>query len=134
MIKVFDLSLVRRSADSLPHGVRAKYNAGCKCALCRAANSRYVIERCKAAKAGDWNGIVSASRAKRHLIRLGKSGVGLPSVAKASGVDEGAVKDIRMGYKKKIRARTEKKLLAVDESAMAAHTAAWRVSDKAAHW
>ena len=28
-----------------PHGTRLKYMGGCKCMLCRAANSRYETER-----------------------------------------------------------------------------------------
>jgi len=54
--------------QQLPCGTRAKYmGARCRCMLCRAANSRYETGRLAARKNGDWNGLVPADRARRHL-------------------------------------------------------------------
>jgi len=69
-----------------PHGTRLKYMGGCKCMLCRAANSRYEAERGVARKNGDWNGIVDARAARRHILKLSKAGVGYKSVADAASV------------------------------------------------
>ena len=53
-------------AAKRPHGDRLRYVAGCRCDLCRKANSTYERERQKARAAGDWNGIVDAAKARQH--------------------------------------------------------------------
>ncbi len=100
-------------AADRPHGDRLRYVAGCRCDDCRAANSRYERERLAARQAGDWNGIVPADRARTHLLKLSKAGVGRRAVAAASDVALSVLYDIRMGTKKRIRARTERLILAV---------------------
>ena len=71
-----NLDSLRSAADlsaTKPHGTRLKYMGGCKCMLCRAANSRYETERAVARKNGDWNGIVDARAARRHILKLSKA-------------------------------------------------------------
>lgn len=107
------LAQVRRASAAKEHGTRARYMAGCGCLPCRAANSRYETERAKARKTGDWNGMVDAAKARRRLLALSKKGVGYKTVADAAGVATSVVFKIRSGERKRIRARTERLLLAV---------------------
>lgn len=100
-------------AATRPHGDRLRYKAGCHCADCRRANTQYEAMRQRARKAGDWNGIVSAKRARAHLVKLSKRGVGRRAVAAASDIGETALSEIRRGIKTRIRARTERLILAV---------------------
>ncbi len=100
-------------AANRPHGDRLRYIAGCRCDLCRKANSTYERERQKARAAGDWNGIVDAGKARQHLMNLSQQGVGRRAVAAASDVAETVLMDIRSGTKTRIRARTERQILAV---------------------
>lgn len=106
-------------AADRPHGVRLKYMAGCRCMLCRAANSRYETERAAARKAGDWNGLVSAKAARRHIEKLSRAGIGYKAVADASGVAASIVLKIKQGRKSQIRKRTETRILDVDAGARA---------------
>lgn len=87
--------------------------AGCRCSQCRRANSAYESERQRARKNGDWNGIVSAERARKHLRALRKAGVGRRSVHIVTDIAETVLRDINAGRKKRIRARTERLILAV---------------------
>jgi hypothetical protein len=96
-----------------PHGTRLRYLAGCKCFECRRSNSDYERERAKARAAGDWNGFVSADRARAHLMSLSRRGVGKRAVQSASDVALSVLTEIRTGRKQRIRARTERKILAV---------------------
>lgn len=108
--------------QSMPCGTRAKYVAGgCRCMLCRAANSRYETERALARKNGDWNGLVSAPDVRTHLLKLSKEGVGRRAVADAAGVARSIVAAIRSGKKETVRARTAARLLAVTKDAVADH-------------
>ncbi len=100
-------------AQKREHGDRLRYLAGCRCDDCRSANTAYERERSQARKEGDWNGIVESARARDHLRWLSKKGVGRRSVAAASDVSETVLSDIRSGRKRKIRARTERLILAV---------------------
>lgn len=104
-------------AATRPHGDRVRYMAGCRCDECRKANSRYECQRAKARKAGDWNGIVPADKARAHIEALSSKGVGRRTLADASGVAETIIIEIRTGAKAKIRARTERAILAVTEKA-----------------
>jgi hypothetical protein len=110
---------IRRTAAKREHGSRARYVAGCKCMLCRAANSRYESERKAARQAGDWNGLVGAKRARRHILRLSAKGIGHATVADAAKVPHETVRLIRSGAREKIRARTERKILDVTMEAAA---------------
>lgn len=105
-------SVAELAADK-PHGTRMKYRGGCRCDECRKANSAYENERQKARRAGDWNGIVPADRARAHLRKLARVGVGRNIVAQCSGVARSIVHAIRHGQVKRIRARTERRILAV---------------------
>lgn len=106
-----------RSASELnggrTHGSRMCYMAGCKCFYCRRANSDYERKRQLARKAGDWNGIVSATRARAHIHTLSKQGVGYRAIAAASDVSKTILTEIRSGKKRRIRARSERLILAV---------------------
>jgi hypothetical protein len=118
--------------QSLPCGTRAKYVAGgCRCLPCRAANSRYECARQAARRRGDWNGRVSADRARAHLLALSKAGIGRRAVSAASGVSHSSLQAIRTGRKTQIRAQTERRILAVDRSCCSDHALvdarpAWR--------
>lgn len=103
-------------AESRPHGDRLRYVAGCRCNLCRRANSIYENARQKARRAGDWNGIVDAGKARAHLLKLSKQGVGRRAVADCTDVAETILCEIRAGKRTQIRARTERKILAVTQA------------------
>jgi hypothetical protein len=117
-----DMTRLEVLGDRHPHGVRVKYMTGCRCVPCRAANSRYETERALARKNGDWNGLVSAGIARRHLLRLSRRGIGRDTVAEASGVSITSICEIKSGRKKNIRLRTHKAIMAVDASARADKT------------
>lgn len=108
---------VAELGGSRPHGTRLRYLAGCKCFHCRRANSDYERERQKAREAGDWNGVVDAAPARAHLRRLSRLGVGKRIVHAVSDVSVTVLQDIRSGRKTRIRARTERRILAVTKAA-----------------
>lgn len=122
-------------AEKIGHGTRLKYMGGCKCVPCRAANSRYETQRAVARKNGDWNGIVSAKAAHLHIRKLSRAGIGYKSVADAAGVAHTIALEIRTGKRIQIRARTERKILAVTKDAWTEGTLldadpTWRKIDK----
>jgi len=82
-------------AADRPHGHRLRYLAGCRCFQCRRSNSDYERERQAARAAGDWNGLVDADRARRHLRALARQGVGRRMVAAASDVALSVIADVR---------------------------------------
>jgi hypothetical protein len=96
------------------HGDRLRYMGGCRCDLCRKANSAYESMRKRARKAGDFNGIVPAAKARSHMLKLRRQSVGRRAIAAATDIADTILSDILSGRKKKIRARTERKILAVD--------------------
>lgn len=69
-----------------------------------------------------WNGLVPAQRARMHLQKLSKAGVGYKSVADACSVGHTAVLKILTGKVQRIRAVTEKEILSVDSRAIAGGT------------
>lgn len=109
---------MRERCKLLPHGLRARYMAGCRCLPCRAANSSYECERAAARKRGEHNGLVSAAKARAHILKLAKKGVGYKQVADASGVGNLIVSQIRNGKRLRIRANTERRILAVSADAI----------------
>lgn len=122
-------------ADRRPHGDRLRYMAGCRCNQCRRANTAYETERVKARKAGDWNGLVSADKARAHLATLSGKNVGRRSVSDVTGVASSILVEIIAGRKTRIRARTERLILAVTEAAAADRAlipakATWKLLDK----
>lgn len=106
--------------QQMPCGSRAKYSgAGCRCLLCRAANSRYETMRAAARKRGEWNGLVAADRVRAHLLALSKAGIGYKSVAAAADVSRTSLMEIRAGRKLHLRRQAERRILDVDESCVA---------------
>lgn len=99
-----------------PHGTRMRYMSGCKCPECRAANSRYECERARERKAGNSNGIVSAKKARKHILKLSKVGIGYKTIADAAGISPSCIFKIRTGERQNLRAMNEKRILAVDET------------------
>jgi hypothetical protein len=106
-------------AADRPHGDRIRYRAGCRCTECRRANTQYEIARAAARRAGDWNGIVSAEKARAHIEQLSLAGVGYRQVADASGVPISIVQGIKRGNRTRCRALTERAILAVTPQATA---------------
>lgn len=104
-------------AANKPHGSRIRYMAGCRCIDCRRANTDYEKQRVIARKNGEWNGIVPAARARRHLSRLSRLGVGRRAVQAATDIAESILVMIRNGDRKNIRAQTERLILAVTPAA-----------------
>jgi len=126
---------VAELAAGKAHGTRLRYMAGCKCFQCRRANSDYERERQAARKAGDWNGVVSSSKARRHLRMLSKRGVGRNAVRKATDCSRTILQQILAGNRKHIRARTERKILAVTlacalDGALTDAARSWRLIDE----
>lgn len=109
----FDKSAIAELAASRPHGDRLRYMAGCHCFKCRRANSDYERMRQAARLAGDWNGIVPAATARIHLVKLARAGVGRRAVGAVTDVSDSVLHEIRHRRRLHIRARTERKILAV---------------------
>ena len=108
-------------AESRPHGTRIKYIGGCRCAPCRAANTRYECERLQARKRGEANGIVSADRARAHIAELQRQGVGRRALGAASDVGDTCLVEIIAGRKQQIRQNTERRILAVTDEMASDH-------------
>lgn len=108
-------------AADRPCGDRLRYVGGCRCDACRAANTAYERERAKARAAGDWNGLVPADRARAHMRKLSRQGVGRRAIAAASDVGDTVLSAIRNGKKRQIRARTERAILAVTKASASDH-------------
>lgn len=117
-------------AAAKPHGVRLRYMGGCRCDACRRANTLYETERAKARKAGDWNGIVPADRARAHMKALYRQGVGRRTIQACTDIADTVLSEIRTGRKKRIRARTERLILAVTKAQAADHAL---ISSKKSH-
>jgi len=113
MSRPWNLKPISVYAASRPHGDRLRYMAGCKCAECRAANSHYESSRRRARRAGDWNGIIPAGKARRRILALSRKNVGRRAIAVASDVGETIVHEIKTGKRQQIRARTERRILSV---------------------
>lgn len=108
-------------AKDRPCGDRLRYVGGCRCDDCRAANAAYERERIRARANGDWNGLVPAHEARKHLRKLSRQGVGRRAIAAASDVGQTTLTAIRKGAKQQIRARTERAILAVTRAAASDH-------------
>jgi hypothetical protein len=106
-------------ADSKPCGTRIRYVGGCRCFRCRRANSDYERERQKARAGGDWNGIVDAAEARRHILKLSRKGIGRRSITAATDIADSILVEIKNGARKRIRARTARKILSVTTAAIA---------------
>jgi len=116
-----DLPSIKELGERKSCGTRLRYMAGCRCVPCRAANSSYETMRAAERRKGNWNGLVPAMRARRHLIKLSRLGIGRDSVAAASDVGVTTISEVFRGIKLNIRSETEKKLLSVTKDAVADH-------------
>lgn len=98
---------------------------GCRCDDCKAAvRAKAAADRRRTAPA-----YVGADRARSHVRRLADNGVGLKTLAKASGVSHGALTKLVYGVgdrppSRRIRPATEQAILAVRPDAAAAYRAA----------
>lgn len=108
---------LQAACANAPHGRRARYVAGCRCLLCRAANSRYQVELDRRHAAGDTNPLVSAEPARLHLLALSAKNVGYKSAADAAGVSRSGCRGIVSGRRKQCRKSTLEAILAVDAGA-----------------
>lgn len=128
-----DMPPVSRWADR-PHGTRLRYVSGCRCVPCRAANSRYETRRARLRAQGQWNGLVDAAPARRHILALGTQGMGYKLVADRARVATSVVAAVRAGRKRQIRAATEKALLGVRlelaSGALVPAAETWRLLDQ----
>lgn len=129
---------IREAASRREHGTRARYVAArCRCMLCRAANSRYSCERDRARREdGDRRELVDADEARRHLGTLSRQGVGYKLVAEAAKVSINVTAKILSGKRKRIRANTERAILAVDaktaprgDKSLVNSAPTWRILD-----
>lgn len=71
-----------------------------------------------ARRATTWNGLVPVARAREHMLKLRKAGVGLTAVRDACDVAKNVLLAVLAG-KGQLRAQTERRILAVDEGARA---------------
>lgn len=62
---------------------------------------------------GLWNGLVDASTARRHLLRLSRWNVGYKTVSAKTGISGSVLWKIRSGQRKRIRAMNEKLILGI---------------------
>ena len=118
-----------------PHGDRLRYMAGCRCNECRAANSAYERTRMAARRAGEWNGYVSADRARQHIAQLATQGVGRRAIVEATDIADSIVAKIKAGKRQQIRAETERRILAVTadmacDRAIIPAAPTWRLLDE----
>lgn len=81
-------------------------------------NKRRVCTVC-IERATVWNGLVPAARARAHLKALSAQGIGYKAVQAACDVAASCLTAILDGSLPNIRARTERRILAVDEGARA---------------
>ena len=95
-------------------GSRAKYVTGCRCDACRAANTAYARRRAAVRRIEGWNGIVSARRARAHMQKLSRLGVGRRAVKVSTDIADSVLHAIATGRKLQIRARTERLILGVN--------------------
>jgi hypothetical protein len=105
-------TLAERSANC-PHGTRARYVGGCKCLMCKAAASRYSVQRKLARNNGDTRELVDAGPAKERINQLHLAWISLRAIAAAAGVSLSIVTGIRSGAKLRVRRHIATKLLAL---------------------
>lgn len=105
-----------RPPDAYAHGTRARYQTGCACLPCTAANTAYSQQRAKARATGHWNGLVDAGPAREHLQALQAKGVGIHRAAALSGLPWRGLWNIRAGTQTQLRAESAKAILAIKPS------------------
>lgn len=105
-------------ADGKPHGTRICHAGGCRLAECRKAYSEYVKQRREARKAGDFNGIIPAAKARAHLKELSKKGMSMRDISDVSHIAKSILTGISTGKQRNVRGRTERAILVVTEDAI----------------
>jgi len=114
------IEALKAGCASLPHGVRGRYVSGCRCMICRAANSRYQSAREQLKKVDGADPLVPTAAALEHLRLLSHSwGVGYKSVADAASVSRTGLAKVIAGTKQFLRRSTLERILAVDLGAVA---------------
>jgi hypothetical protein len=106
-------------AAGKPHGTRIRYVAGCRCDECRHANTLYARKRAAERRAGNVGDIVPADKVRAHLAALSAAGIGRRTVHDVSGVAETVICNIIHGKRTRVRASTERAILAVTAAAAA---------------
>ncbi|MEV8639492.1 hypothetical protein AB0395_48615, partial [Streptosporangium sp. NPDC051023] len=87
--------------------------AGCRCAKCRKAATRYRAQQRVAAILGTHQPDVDADRCRQHVVMLRNHGMDVPSIAHEAGLGASTVSELLYGGKKTVRPRTQAALLAV---------------------
>lgn len=100
-------------AERWPHGVRARYVAGCRCYRCRRANLLYHRRRARLIARGLDNPIIDATVARNHLRALSRAQIGRRTVAKLTGLADSILHGIQKGTRTRIRKMTERRILSV---------------------
>lgn len=125
------MMIERALVERAQHSQRARYAAGCRCDACRKANRDYERARMAARKTVGWSGLVDATAARMHLMKLRRRGVGKAAVAAATNISQGVLHYIINGTRLQIHARTARKILAVTPAMASDHAtvpaaATWR--------
>lgn len=112
--------------SSYAHGSRARYVfgpdeydnlGGCRCEECRRANREYAKQREQRLARGE--GLLPSDSVRAHLLWLANHGVGMRSVAAASGVERKTIVDLRDQKSTRCTQRVAKALLKVGIDAAA---------------
>jgi len=107
------------SAEKWAHGVRARYTAGCRCLECKRANTLYARKLAIGYVRGQSNPLVDAGPMRAWLLELQARGIGSRAVQASCDVSRTVLVDVMAGRKLRVRAKTLKRVLAVDEGARA---------------
>lgn len=93
-----------------PHGTRTRYvnHDKCRCAKCRAANTRYMRKLTHGSRR-----TTSPDEAREHLEKLRQSGIGTRQVTRLTGISRNALMDLRAGKLKFIRVSTANRILGI---------------------
>ena len=114
-----DLPSAKQLGMRKPHGHKMRYMAGCRCAPCKRANSRYEKKMARDRKLYGPNNLVPVDRVRAFLLEMQKQGIGYKTIAKTVGIGKtGLGILIWPGKETKqfIRRRTEAKVLAYEPS------------------
>jgi hypothetical protein len=106
------ISTLNAASSNCPHGTRAKYVSGCKCLMCKAAASRYAVQRKFARLKGDTRELVDAGQIRDQICQLHQGGMSNRAIAAAAGVSLSIVIGIRSGVKLRVRRHIAKAILA----------------------